>query len=320
MSVSRTNILITGVNGFVGPYLAKELLSRDCQITGLGYGEDTTNIVDDDRYSFISCNLLNEPEVESIDFRHVDTVIHLAGLASQTLSFSQPRRFIADNSAMLINICETVLKQKPRHMPRFVVISSGAVYDNSQTMPLTEESRLTYNSPYAISKILNENLCVYYRTRGITCAVVRPFNHSGPGQGEGFIIPDLVIQVQGANQNNNTILVGNLHTRRDYSDVRDIVRGYADIALAEKFEYGVYNLCRGEAYSGEEILHEIVQLLCKEPAGLTVCVDESRIRPNDPKEIYGDNALIRKCFGWEPRITLRQTIADYINSLGLKKN
>lgn len=227
------------------------------------------------------------------------------------MSINQPQKFIGDNSAMLINLFQESLKQRTDSQPRFVIVSSGTVYDNTQPMPLKETSKLTYNNPYSISKILNENLCKYYETRGFDTIVVRPFNHTGPGQMGGFLIPDLTEQVLKAGPD-GIISAGNLETRRDYSDVRDIVKGYVSIALADQLEPKLFNLCSGKSMSGKEMLDLIVKAVLGETGKVTVEVDQSKIRPNDLQEIYGDNSLAKQSFGWKPTISIDKTIADYV--------
>lgn len=309
MENSRSHILVTGINGFVGPHLAKELKKRGVTVIGLGHGEASAEL-QTDLEQYLPLDLTNEAAVrDSLDFSNIQAVIHLAGLSSQGMSFEQPQKFITLNSAMLINLFETALQQK--QTPRFVVISTGAVYDANQPMPLNEESAVAFNSPYAVSKILNENLCAYYQKRGFETVTVRPFNHTGPGQGPGFLIPDLVQQVVEAGTD-GTLKIGNLQTRRDYSDARDIVRAYADLALAESTPHPLYNLSSGQSRSGEEVLLEIIKAVYGKEVAIKTETDSSKIRPNDPAEIYGDNSRMQQDFDWEPQIPISQTVADYV--------
>lgn len=303
-------ILVTGINGFVGPHLARELHDRGCNVIGLGYGEAAPtlkNVVAE----YHACDLTDETAVAGLDLANMDAVVHLAGLSSQGMSFAQPAKFIADNGAMLINLFEQALKQKANKLPRFIVISSGAIYNPNQPMPISEDGEISSTSPYAISKILCEHMCDYYRTRGFEAIVVRPFNHTGPGQGPGFLIPDLTAAVMNAGDG-GTIKVGNLKSRRDYSDARDIVRGYADLALAENISGNVFNLCSGQSTSGEEILNIITKACLGDHAVLHAKVDQSKIRPNDPPDIFGDNTRAKQSLDYRPQYSLEQTIQDYV--------
>jgi len=312
-AMNRQRILVTGVNGFVGPHLVRELLGRGCAVDGVGYGPEPENSTKHEDYNYIACDLTDMEEVtQKISTAGLSAVIHLAGLSSPAKSFEQPQRYIADNSAMLINLFENILANKPEKLPRFAVISSGALYAGDQEMPLTESSKIFYNSPYAVSKATNEHITDYYRLRGFDNVVIRPFNHIGPGQTPGFIVSDLTSQAIEAGAN-GTITVGNLTTRRDYTDVRDVVKAYADIALAPTVEHSLYNVSSGISRSGEDILAAITKSLYGNDASLNVQVDQSRIRPGDTPEIVGDASLIREEFGWQPSIPFEQTIQDYVD-------
>lgn len=309
--MNQKNILVTGISGFVGPHLARELESRGCAVTGVGFSERQSAALADTSVSYISCDLSDMEQVKKIDFGDIDSVVHLAGLSSQGMSFDQPQRFIADNSAMLINLFEAALAQKPATLPRFVIISSGAVYNSRQAMPLSEQSEIAYASPYVVSKVTNEHLTAYYQSRGFVCVTARPFNHTGPGQEPGFLIPDLTAQVLVGGPD-GTASVGNLETRRDYSDVRDIVRAYADMALAETVPHDLYNLASGVSRSGGEILDLIIRAVYGDTANITISVDQSKIRPNDPPDIYGDTSLALADLHWKPTYSIEQTITDYV--------
>lgn len=311
--MEKKHILVTGVNGFVGPHLVRELLKRDCAVYGIGYGPNVIDAPQDATYHYASCDLTNPEDVaKNIDLGSVDTVIHLAGLSSPAQSFEQPQRYIADNSAMLVNLFEAALKGNYEKLPRFIVVSTGAFYDGSQEMPLTEASRILFNSPYSISKATNEHVTDYYRLRGFETVIIRPFNHTGPGQALGFIVPDLTEKVMAAGVN-GTITVGNLTTRRDYSDVRDVVRAYADVALAPDVKAPLYNVCSGKGHSGEEILQMITTALYGGGAVVKTEIDESRVRPNDIPEIVGSAEHLRQDYGWEPAIPFEQTVQDYVS-------
>ena len=116
---------------------------------------------------------------------------------------------------------------------RAIVVSSGALYDPNQPLPISEESATSPTSPYAIGKLASEHVVDYFRNRGLDAVIARPFNHIGPGQKEGFILPDIYAQLSSVGSGGE-IQVGNLNTRRDYTDVRDIVAGYKALALDRK--------------------------------------------------------------------------------------
>lgn len=297
-------VAITGINGFVGHHLARELSSKGTVVVGVSYEDELSSSLGDIVGEYFPADLVNQwPETGD-----VDSVIHLAGFAAVGPSFDAPQKYINGNSAMVTNMCEYYLRQEKK--PRIVVVSSGAIYSPDQPMPINESGEFGYTSPYAVSKILTEDQCKYYRTRGLDCVVVRPFNHIGPGQGEGFILPDLYKQL--SETQSGTISVGNLETQRDYTDVRDIVRAYGKLALAPNLEYFVYNLCSGKSLSGLEILDSLKKAMNKEE--IAVEIDQSKIRPNDIMEITGDSSRLSKEFDWNPEIPIDQTISDFVSS------
>lgn len=301
MEGMQKNVVITGVNGFVGHHLNTELRESGCSVVGVGR-EDTCDFVD----TYLQSDLAQQwPEgAES-----ADAVIHLAGLAATGPSFDNPQTYINLNSAMVTNMCEHYLKQDKK--PRIVIVSSGSIYDPSQPLPISEDGKIGLNSPYSVSKVLVENQAEYYRNRGLDCVVVRPFNHIGPGQLSGFIVPDFYEKIVGA-EPNTAITVGNIETKRDYTDVRDIVKAYGRLALAESLQCPVYNVCSGNSYSGKEIF----ELLCKalNRTDVSFEVDPSLVRPSDIPEIIGDASRLRTELNWQPSISIEQTIADVVSS------
>lgn len=300
-------VLITGANGFVGQHLVRELKNSGINVVSVG-GHTAPSI---DGEECIRLDLSNQEEAHrELNFTGIDGVIHLAGLAANGPSFSEPLKYINVNSAIQINLMETALEQKCS--PKFVVVSSGSVYDASAPLPITEKSPIKPSSPYSVSKLAQENLAFYYTTRGLECVIARPFNHIGPGQGPGFIVPDLAQQIVDVKKSGGEeIKVGNLSTKRDYTDVRDIVRAYR--LLLEKGQSGeIYNICSGAASSGEDILNGLASA-----AGVNVkpVVDPSKNRPVDYPVIYGDHSKLEDATGWKPEIKLDTTLADVIKSM-----
>ncbi len=293
-------IVVTGVNGFVGKHLARELVRNEISVVGIGREKAADHEIDHLISEYICADLTQDwPEINNID-----AVLHLAGLAAVGPSFDNPQPYLDINSAMVTHMAEYYLRQKDR--PRLVVVSSGAVYDPEQTMPLGEDSSIELSSPYAVSKVLVENQCSYYRNRGLDCVVVRPFNHIGPGQLGGFLVPDVIEQLK----HRDSLTVGNIATKRDYTDVRDIARAYRLLATTPSLSHTLYNACSGVSKSGEELVNIIKHLMGKETVETTV--DQTKIRPTDPVDIYGDASRIREDTGWEPEISLEQTLRDIL--------
>lgn len=299
-----TTVAISGINGFVGHHLARELHNNDISIIGIGRENEVHDEISSIVTSYYSADLITEWP----DIGDVDAVIHLAGLAAVGPSFDNPQQYISANSSMVTNLCEYYAPRDKK--PRIVSVSSGAVYSSDQSMPITEESSIGFNSPYAVSKILTENQCKYYRTRGIDCIIARPFNHIGPGQNQGFLLPDLFTGLKKASSDNTPLLVGNLSTERDYTDVRDVAAAYRLLATTPSLSYDTYNICSGTSTAGKEIL---TTLQAKTGlSGVEIEIDQSRIRPNDPAKIYGDTTRLKQDTDWRPAFSLEQTITDFI--------
>ncbi len=305
----KESILITGINGFVGEHVAREFKSRGFSVSGVGHQSQPAEKVSDLIDSYVSCNLLDEEQVnQRLPIASCRAVIHLASLANVGESFDQPRRYMTDNGVMVHNLLQ---RTKELHATsRIIVVSTGALYDPNQPQPLNESSATRPNSPYAIGKLMAEDVVEYYRLTGLDAVVVRPFNHIGPGQGLGFILPDFYKQLI-ESQENGEILVGNINTKRDYTDVRDIARAYGELALASTLNHSTYNICSGISLSGREIL-EYIQDEAK-VGSVTITIDPDKVRPTDISEIRGDASRLQQETGWKPEIPIQQTIRDYID-------
>ena len=304
-------ILVTGANGFVGQHLAKELANHGYNVAGIGGNNiPPPNLTFFDEY--LSLDLLDTTTVNKISFKDVDSVIHLSGLAAIGPSYDQPMNYITTNIGLELNLFETAIKQKM--FPGFLIISSGSLYSSLEKLPLDESSHVIPSSPYAVSKLGQENLAQYYLSRGFECIIARPFNHIGPGQGPGFIVTDLIEQIKLVKEKHKSIIsVGDLSTKRDYTDVRDIVRAYR--LLIERGRPGeIYNVCSGKSISGEEILSRLIKL---SGVKAKIVIDKNKYRPSDIKDIYGSYDKLARDTGWSPAIdidiTLRDALTNYLD-------
>lgn len=304
-------ILITGINGFVGKHLAREVYSRGLQVYGIGNNEDkVSEEITDIVVKYSKCDIANPESVKSLNLTEVSGIINLAGLANVGVSFSQPELFMKVNVDVLRVLAEEYFKQNPKG--RMLAVSSGSIYDPFQSMPLKEDSDLLAEaSPYALSKIAMEKEATKIRENGFDCVVARPFNHIGPGQGLGFLVPDMINKLRNIDKGKPDLVVGNIDTVRDYTDVRDIVRAYVDLITANKLNHSTYNICSGNGKSGKEIIETISQALGIDQ-NLNLIKDESLFRPNDPPKHIGDHKLISTDTSWEPEIQLQTTIQDII--------
>ena len=294
-------VAVTGVNGFVGHHLVAELVAAGAEVVGIGHEPDGGPAGLSD---YVSQDL-TQGWPQGLEVR---AVVHLAGLSAVGPSFDDPQRYLDQNSAMVTHLCEGVLAHSPG--VRLLVVSSGAVYDAHQDLPLDETGRIGFSSPYVVSKVLVENQVAYYAGRGLDAVVARPFNHIGPGQGLGFLVPDLLAAADAAAVSGQPLRVGDLGTRRDYTDVRDVARAYRLLLEADDLGARVFNVCSGRSWSGRELLGVLEDAW---PHGrVEVEVDDRRIRPRDPREIVGDNTRLRQAVAWKPEIDIADSIRDFV--------
>lgn len=305
-------VLVTGVNGFVGHHVAHALKDRDIRVIGVGnqseLAEDLKNIVE----QYISCDLVDPDKVSQLDLRDIDAIINLAGFANVGESIGQGELYNTVNIGVHTVLYQECINQNVS--PRIIAVSSGSVYDTSQPLPITEESKLIERNKaneYAVSKKLMEEAVLEFNDKGMDCIIVRPFNHSGPGQLPGFLLPDLGEQIKQAAKKNEPLMVGNLETKRDYTDVRDVARAYAELVACDrsKLHHTIYNVCSGESRKGSDILRLLAEAF--DAPDLKTQVDPKRIRPNDCMDIYGSNRRLADDIGWKPEISVEQMVKDY---------
>ncbi len=309
MNNLSSEIVVTGVNGFVGEHLARHLKNSGYSVHGIGREVEPGVKVEEYLDKYNQADLLDKTTVKNIILKNAAAIIHLAGLASVADSFKHPDLYITGNAEMTDNLLSVATSQGFKG--RTVVVSTGALYDASQEMPLKETSATSESSPYAIGKLRAEQVAKDYRSNGHDVVIARPFNHIGPGQGTGFLVPDLYSQLKDAAQNNESqILVGNLKTKRDYTDVRDIVDAYVKLATAEKLTHDTYNISTGTSHSGLEVLELIMK--AANLRDITPEIDPSRVRPTDAMDIIGDSSRLRNELQWQPASNVEKAIKDFV--------
>jgi GDP-4-dehydro-6-deoxy-D-mannose reductase len=311
--VNLARILITGVSGFVGKHLLRELSGRGHEVVGVGLQPKADPAIIEKLADYFQCDLTDAERVRKIPLDGITGVINLAGLAQTGSSFSEPEKYKQVNVKVFSILAERIVAET--RPIRMLAISTGAAYDASQPLPITEGSKLVVKgSPYALSKILMEQKAQELAKAGLDCVIARPFNHIGPGQEPGFLVPDLYQEIRSSLTSGQPASVGNLKTKRDYTDVRDVVRAYAELIAEPKLSHDIYNVCSGHSVSGEDIL-EMLLKACGADDKLKIEVDESLIRPDDPADIYGSAERLAADTGWRPHIKIERTIRDFVNSM-----
>lgn len=222
-----------------------------------------------------------------------------------------PAATVNDNVASSVSMLEGVRLGAPE--ARVVWASSCEVYGMPAKLPVNEDAPLSPLSPYAVSKAAGEMLVsVYVKSHRLSICAARPFNHAGPGQQPIFIVSSLAQQAAEARLGGATsvrIVTGNPDARRDFTDVRDVVRAYRLLARPDVTP-DVYNISSGVSVSAAENVQTVAALLA--PIEVKHVVDPSRVRANDVMDSRGSHARLTQATGWRPEIPLRQTIADAI--------
>ena len=239
-------------------------------------------------------------------------IFHLAAQAFVPASWDDPWDTLANNIRGQLNVLLAALALGTS--PRVLVVGSADEYGTvaAQELPIRESNPLRPNNPYAVSKVTQDMLGYqYYASHKLPVVRVRPFNHIGPRQSPVFVTSDFAKQIAEAEAGlrEPVLHVGDLSTRRDFSDVRDIVRGY-HVALAQGEPGEVYNLGAERSYSIREVLDRLIAL---GRVPLSLEVDAERLRPVDIPEIVSDCSKFRARTGWQAQIPLEQSLQDILD-------
>ena len=284
--------LVTGAGGFAGRHLVERLRPDGFEVAAPAHAE---------------LDLLDAGQVRhTVAAVEPGRVFHLAALASVGRSWDEPRRTLAENQEMTLNLLEAVCEEADE--ARVLVASSGEVYGPPAELPVTEDAPLRPQSPYALSKTATDLLgALYAEARGLHVVRTRAFNHAGPGQSDTYVVGTLtrqVAQAEAAGESEVTLRTGNTDSARDFTDVRDVVAAYA---LAIDLEPGAYNVASERAIAVRELI-EIVRPLTE--LDVRHVVDEARVRRHDVPEVRGSAAKLREATGWQPETPLEQTVSD----------
>jgi GDP-4-dehydro-6-deoxy-D-mannose reductase len=288
--------LITGGRGFVGTWLAEHLRSR---------GDEVVQI--DQEVEITDPGAL----LVAVTDAAPDAIYHLAAMTHVGQSWDEPLRVLEVNvlgTAALLGAARECGTD-----PRVLVTSSaevyGAVTDPSK-LPLTESSPTEPLTPYAASKLAAEALCTQaWLGHGQHVVVVRPFNHIGPGQSPNFAVSALAKRIVDAERSGAAeIPVGNLSARRDFTDVRDVVRSYR-LLIESGTPGSVYNVCSGVDVSIQEIAD---RLLVAAGSSVQLVPDPALMRPVEVPVLRGDPTRLEEATGWAPELGLDETLSDVL--------
>lgn len=309
-------VLITGYTGFVGSHLAEHLLERgDCEVFGLyrwrSRRENVAHL--DRRVTLLEGDIADAAAMRrAVETARPDWIFHLAAQSFVPTSWTSPGQTLDVNIQGQVNLFEAV--RANAITPRIQIACSSEEYGlvHADELPITEDNPLRPLSPYAVSKVTQDLLGFqYHRSFGLDIVRTRGFNHTGPRRGHVFVCSNFAYQIAGieAGLQEAVIRVGNLEARRDFTDVRDMVRAY--VAALEKGKPGeVYNICHGTDHSVQQVLDLLLQMTRLE---VRVEADPARMRPSDVPVLLGSAERFRRDTGWAPQIPFRQTLQDLLD-------
>lgn len=303
--------MIIGAAGFVGPYLAKAIKQyMNCEVVATKLPNEKVIIPE---AKMIDLNILDSDQIASVlNDERPDYIFHLAAQSSVALSWKKPALTIDINIKGALNLLDVIRTLSFR--PRVLIIGSGEEYGHitDDQVPIKEDTTLHPGNVYAVTKVTQNMLAtIYAQAYGLNLIMTRSFNHIGPKQIPQFVIADFCSQVVKIEkgQQEPVIRVGNLSVKRDFTDVRDVVRAYTLLV-----QYGksgeTYNVGSGHAIKIQDILNLI---LTKTDRKIAVEVDSNKLRPVDVPIIEADTSKIYKDTGWKPEISLDQTIEETLN-------
>jgi GDP-4-dehydro-6-deoxy-D-mannose reductase len=309
-------VLITGITGFAGSHLADYILAEqpEAQVAGIYRWRSRSENVEhlESRVPLVECDIRDASATHAViqDLKP-DLIFHLAAQSFVPSSWRAPHESLSTNILGQLNLFEAI--RKADLDCRIQIAGSSEEYGlvHDEELPITEDQPLRPLSPYAVSKVGQDVLAYqYFKSFGLAAVRTRGFNHTGPRRPSVFVCSDFARQVVeiGLGLRPPVIRVGNLEARRDFTDVRDIVRGYW-LALTQGEPGEVYNLCSGRSWSIQEILDKLIALAGVE---VKIEVDGERLRPSDVPRLEGDASRLRSLTGWEPRIPFDQTLQDLL--------
>lgn len=310
-------VIITGVTGFAGSHLTEYIINNklaELHGTYRGKSTDLSNINHvKDKLNLVKCDITDyfvvKQTIKEID---PDYIFHLAAQSFVPESWKSPKETLETNIMGTLNIFEAIREVNPEIKVQIASSSEtyGLVYENET--PIKETNPFRPLSPYGVSKAAMDLLGYqYHQSYGLKIIMTRAFNHTGPRRGDVFVASNWSKQIAEIEKGTQkpVLMVGSLTSKRDFTDVRDIVRAYW--LAVEKCEPGeAYNICSGKTHTMQSILDKLLSFTDKK---ITIKEDPKRLRPSDVKVLLGDHGKFTKQTGWEPEIPLDKTLKDLLD-------
>jgi NAD dependent epimerase/dehydratase len=307
-------VLVTGAGGFIGSNLVEYLIEKGLKVKAFTRYNSTNN------WGWLEkSKIVNEVEVVTGDIRDFDsvkkamvdcdTVFHLAALIGIPYSYVSPAAYIKTNIEGTYNILESA---KELQLENILVTSTSETYGSAQYKPIDEKHPMVGQSPYSATKIAADQLAIsYHRSFDLPVKIVRPFNTFGPRQSARAIIPTIITQLL---TDKSKVKVGNTHTRRDLTYVKDTAKGFYEIYKSDRTIGEIVNIGMNEETSIETLIKIIAAKLNCDPE---IVIDGERIRPEKSEviDLICDNTKIKNFTDWEPDFNLEKGLEETIQFL-----
>jgi GDP-4-dehydro-6-deoxy-D-mannose reductase len=310
-------VLITGITGFVGAYLAEHIVERhsEAAVWGLARWNSPTDNLRPIRplIKMVTGDLTDASSlVRALQAARPDILFHLAASSTVASSWGTPGEILEVNTIGQVNLFEALRTLNLE--PTIVVASSAEAYGRVEEseLPIGEDQPFRPVSPYGVSKACQDLLALqYFHAYGLPTIRLRLFNHTGPRRPDRFVCSSFARQIAEIEKGHAAprLEVGDLNVVRDFTDVRDVARAYWSAAIHGK-PGAVYNVCSGTPASIRQILD---RLLAESEHEVEVRVDPGRLRPADVPVLYGSRARFSEVTGWEPVIPLSTTLRDLLD-------
>lgn len=309
-------VLITGITGFAGSHLADYLnLKAGVKIYGIKRWRSRTENIEHliGKIEFYECDLRDASSVRDlIDMLKPDMIFHLAAQSFVPTSWSAPAESLDTNIMGELNLFEAVRRSKIDPLIQIAGSSEeyGAVQEDE--IPIKETTPLRPLSPYAVSKVGQDMLAYqYFKSYGMRIVRTRGFNHTGPRRPSVFVCSEFakqIVDIENGVQE-PVIEVGNLEAIRDFTDVRDMVKGYW-LALEKGIPGEVYNICSGIGWKIGDMLSTLISL---GRVKVEVRIDKQKLRPSDLPCLIGNATKFKTTTGWKPEIPFEETLQNLLD-------
>lgn len=303
-------VFITGISGFAGSHLADHLLNLGrYEVSGTYLNENSlSNLPRKEELKLHKLNLLDAQATRKILLQEKPNLLfHLAAIASPRASISQPSEIFTNNVTSQINILEAI-KDLPE--TKILVVSSAEVYGlvAKEDLPIDEETPFIPTNPYAVSKLAQDYLGLqYFISNKVKVIRVRPFNHVGPRQAPSFVVSAFAKRIVEIEKGKEKIMrVGNLASKRDLTDVRDMVKAYL-LAIEGGQAGDVYNLGSGVSRQIQEVLDMMIAMA---KTKIETEEDSALLMPSDNPELVCDYSKFNALTGWKPEIPIERTLQE----------